>query len=185
VIDVSFTAPTEADAKALEAEWIAYLSAPWEAEAVPPWLPYYSGQRDSEAERLRFLSQVYLSERSSNSNINTRLYYQIETAQAHQEFEKAEQLKQDYEKLYQQGQIHLTRDEYHWVKTAVEITEIDKDIDEDLLHREYEITRHNAQVVVKNICNWGSLVKLLVAITAWLKDQQCTDIDFRFTELAG
>jgi hypothetical protein len=189
VIDLRFAAPTEATAQILEAQWQTYLSTPWESGAIPPWLAYHAGQRDPRAEQLCILAEQYLLDLQSPSQINGRLYHQIEIAEMRQDLEEAERLKQRYEALYQQGQIHLTRDEYRWLETAINATDVDKDIYEAMPDWGYKITRNNNQLVIENIrdfsIHWGSLVKLLTAITVWLQDQQCTSIDFTFAELAG
>jgi hypothetical protein len=83
----------------------------------------------------------------------------------------------------------LTIDEYRWVEAAVNATEVDKDMYEAMPDWGYKVVRTDNHLSIENIrdfsIHWGSLVKLLIAITAWLKAQQCTDIDFSFTELAG
>jgi len=138
---------------------------------------------------LRPLCALYRFDLLSPTQVTGRLYHEIEIAVFRHEQDRAEQLKRRYDELYQQGQIRLTRDQYAWAESAVDSTEVDKDIYERHPERGPLVTRNGTQLVIDHFqefnMHWGSLVKLLIAITAWLKDQQCTEIDFTFHEVSG
>jgi hypothetical protein len=182
-IQVVFDAPNTEVAETLEQQLKQYLQAKWDEPVPPPWLVYHHGKLDPAADDLRFLTPFYISEHQTfrRETLGGRLYRQLNSAIRSENTKQEKLIREEYDKQYRAGQIHLTIEQVGWIEDALDATEVTKYYYEETTNVHPHVERSGTHIDVSGLV-FDELREPLMAVILWLEGQGCRNIQYLFHE---